>query len=128
MLAFTRRLFEMVTHSSFSDLSDQFISYKRGNICAAPMFLMLMTEVLRSPMSPAALVSLATSVPPHVFLQEDVLTAAWDIFGARFPEFERFSSIFSNTGIVKRHGVKPFDWYLERRGLAGTHRGFSRGS
>ena len=79
------------------------------------MFLMLMTEALRSPTPPAALVSLATSVPPHVFLQEDVLTAAWDVFGARFPEFGRFSSIFSNTGIVKRHGVKPFAWYLERR-------------
>jgi alkylresorcinol/alkylpyrone synthase len=67
-------------------------------------------------MPTAALVSLATSVPPHVFLQKDVLAAAWDRFGSRFPEFERFSSIFSNTGIIKRHGVKPFDWYLEPRG------------
>jgi alkylresorcinol/alkylpyrone synthase len=64
----------------------------------------------------AALVSLATSVPPNVFLQKDVLTAAWEVLGPRFPDFERFSSIFSNTGIVKRHGVKPFDWYLEPRG------------
>jgi alkylresorcinol/alkylpyrone synthase len=67
-------------------------------------------------MPKAALVSLATSVPPHVFLQKDVLAAAWNVFGSRFPEFGRFSSIFSNTGIVKRHGVKPFDWYLEPRG------------
>jgi alkylresorcinol/alkylpyrone synthase len=67
-------------------------------------------------MPKAALVSLATSVPPHVFLQRDVLAAAWTEFGPRFPEFERFSSIFSNTGIIKRHGVKPFDWYLEPRG------------
>ncbi|MGO8909021.1 MAG: type III polyketide synthase [Bradyrhizobium sp.] len=64
----------------------------------------------------AALVSLATSVPPHTFLQKDVLAAAWDVFGSRFPDFERFSSIFTNTGIVKRHGVKPFDWYLKPRG------------
>ncbi len=64
----------------------------------------------------AALVSLATSVPPHTFLQKDVLAAAWDVFGSRFPDFERFSSIFTNTGIVKRHGVKPFEWYLEPRG------------
>jgi alkylresorcinol/alkylpyrone synthase len=64
----------------------------------------------------AALVSLATSVPAHVFLQKDVLVAAWDVLGARFPDFERFSSIFSNTGIIKRHGVKPFAWYLEPRG------------
>jgi alkylresorcinol/alkylpyrone synthase len=67
-------------------------------------------------MPKAALVSLATSVPPHVFLQKDVLVAAWDVLGGRFPDFERFASIFSNTGIVKRHGVKPLDWYLEPRG------------
>ena len=67
-------------------------------------------------MHTAALVSLATSVPPHTFLQKDVLSAAWDIFGSRFPDFERFASIFTNTGIVKRHGVKPFEWYLESRG------------
>src|SRR6204780_5011553 len=67
-------------------------------------------------MHTAALVSLATSVPPHTFLQKDVLAAAWDIFGSRFPDFERFSSIFTNTGIIKRHGVKPFEWYLEPRG------------
>src|ERR1700731_1783567 len=63
-----------------------------------------------------ALVSLATSVPPHTFLQKDVLAAAWDVFGSRFPDFERFASIFAKTGIVKRHGVKPFEWYLEPRG------------
>ena len=67
-------------------------------------------------MQTAALLSLATSVPPHTFLQKDVLAAAWDVFGSRFPDFERFSSIFTNTGIVKRHGVMPFEWYLEPRG------------
>jgi alkylresorcinol/alkylpyrone synthase len=67
-------------------------------------------------MPTAALVSLATSVPPYVFLQKDVLTAAWEILGARFPDYDRFASIFANTGIIRRHGVKPFDWYLEPRG------------
>jgi alkylresorcinol/alkylpyrone synthase len=67
-------------------------------------------------MQTAALLSLATTVPPHAFLQKDVLAAAWDFFGSRFPDFERFASIFANTGIVKRHGVKPFEWYLEPRG------------
>jgi alkylresorcinol/alkylpyrone synthase len=67
-------------------------------------------------MHTAALVSLATSIPPHTFLQKDVLEAAWDIFGSRFPDYDRFASIFANTGIVKRHGVKPFEWYLEPRG------------
>jgi alkylresorcinol/alkylpyrone synthase len=36
-----------------------------------------------APTSNAALVSLATSVPPHVFLQKDVLAAAWEVFGPR---------------------------------------------
>src|ERR1700733_1357181 len=67
-------------------------------------------------MHTAALVSLATSVPPHTFLQKDVLEGAWDIFGSRFPDYDRFASIFANTGIVKRYGVKPFDWYLTQRG------------
>jgi alkylresorcinol/alkylpyrone synthase len=64
----------------------------------------------------AALISLATSLPPNVFLQKDVLAAAWEVFGSRLPQFETLSSILSNTGIIKRHGVKPFEWYLERRG------------
>ena len=67
-------------------------------------------------MHTAALISLATAVPPNVFLQKDVLAAAWDVFGPRLPQFETLSSIFANTGIIKRHGVKPFDWYLQPRG------------
>ena len=67
-------------------------------------------------MRTAALISLATAVPPNVFLQKDVLAAAWDVFGPRLPQFETLSSIFANTGIIKRHGVKPFDWYLQPRG------------
>ena len=67
-------------------------------------------------MSNPALLSLATSVPPHRFFQSDILTAARDVFATRFPEFETLASIFANTGIVTRHGVKPFHWYLEPRG------------
>src|ERR1700740_377225 len=79
-------------------------------------------------MDTAALVSLATSVPPHPFLQKDVQAAAWDVLGSRFPDFERFSSIFANTGIVKRHGVKPFDWYLEPRGWPERTKAFLEGA
>jgi alkylresorcinol/alkylpyrone synthase len=79
-------------------------------------------------MHSAALVSLATSVPPHTFLQKDVLAAAWDILGARFPDFDRFASIFANTGIIKRHGVKPFDWYLTPRGWPERTEAFLEGA
>src|SRR5580698_2984615 len=79
-------------------------------------------------MHSAALVSLATSVPPHTYLQKDVLAAAWEVFGSRFPDYERFSSIFANTGIIKRHGVKPFEWYLERRGWPERTKAFLEGA
>src|SRR5665213_3522613 len=79
-------------------------------------------------MPKAAMVSLATAVPPYMFLQKDVLAAAWDVFGTRFPQFETLSSVFSNTGIVKRHGVKPFDWYLERRGWPERTEAFLEGA
>ena len=79
-------------------------------------------------MNSAALVSLATSVPPHTFLQKDVLAAAWDIFGSRFPDYERFASIYTNTGIIKRHGVKPFDWYLTPRGWPERTEAFLEGA
>ena len=79
-------------------------------------------------MPKAALVSLATSLPPHVLLQKDVLAAAWDVFGSRLPQFETLSSIFSNTGIVKRHAVKPFEWYLEPRGWPERTKAFLEGA
>src|SRR6202166_1109112 len=79
-------------------------------------------------MHTTALVSMATSVPPHTFMQKDVLAAAWDVFGSRFPDFERFASIFTNTGIIKRHGVKPFEWYLEPRGWPERTKAFLEGA
>jgi alkylresorcinol/alkylpyrone synthase len=79
-------------------------------------------------MQSAALLSLATSVPPHVFLQKDVLNAAWDVFGSRFPDYDRFASIFANTGIIKRHGVKPFGWYLTQRGWPERTQAFFEGA
>jgi alkylresorcinol/alkylpyrone synthase len=63
-----------------------------------------------------------------VLLQKDVLAAAWDVFGSRLPQFETLSSIFSNTGIIKRHVVKPFEWYLERRGWPERTKAFLEGA
>src|SRR5436305_4436226 len=67
-------------------------------------------------MHSASLLSLSTAVPTHVHLQNDILAAAWEQFGPRFPEFEKLATIFANTGITKRHSVKQFDWYLQRNG------------
>jgi alkylresorcinol/alkylpyrone synthase len=64
----------------------------------------------------AALVALATSVPPHHFHQKQILQAAHGVMAGRYPEFETLSSLFDNTGIRHRYGVMPIEWYLERRG------------
>jgi alkylresorcinol/alkylpyrone synthase len=94
-----------------------------------------MTEITENHAMPAAasmpnaaLLSLATSLPSNVFLQKDVLAAAWDVFGPRMPQFETLSSIFANTGIFKRHGVKPFDWYLQSRGWPERTKAFLEGA
>ena len=64
----------------------------------------------------AALMSLATSVPPHQFQQKQILQAARSILAHRYEQFETFASLFANTGIRHRYGVKPIEWYLEPRG------------
>jgi alkylresorcinol/alkylpyrone synthase len=64
------------------------------------------------PKSPA-LVSLATSVPPYRFTQDDFLAQARDCFGPRFPDFARLAPAFANAGIATRHSCVPLDWYLQ---------------
>lgn len=76
----------------------------------------------------AALVSLATAVPPHLFHQEQILRAARGVLADRYPEFETLSSLFANTGIRRRFGVKPMDWYLERRGWPERTQAFLEGA
>src|SRR6201987_598476 len=76
----------------------------------------------------AALVSLATSVPPHLFHQRQVLEAASKLLADRYPQFETMSSLFANTGIRHRYGVKPIEWYLERRGWPERTQAFLEGA
>jgi len=75
----------------------------------------------------AALVSLATSVPPHQFHQKQILEAAWSVLG-RYEQFETMSSLFANTGIQHRYGVKPIEWYLERRNWPERTQAFLEGA
>lgn len=76
----------------------------------------------------AALVSLATSVPPHQFHQGQILEAASAVMADRYLEFEALSSLFANTGIRHRYGVKPIEWYLERRGWPERTQAFLEGA
>jgi alkylresorcinol/alkylpyrone synthase len=66
--------------------------------------------------SRAHLLSLATALPPHVLWQRDIAAKANAVFGPYFDDFERLSGIFASAGIVKRHGVRPLEWYTEPRG------------
>jgi len=76
----------------------------------------------------AALVSLATSVPPYLFHQGEILKAARAVMAERYPQFETLSSLFANTGIRHRYGVKPMEWYLERRGWPERTQAFLEGA
>ena len=76
----------------------------------------------------AALVSLATSVPPHLFHQGEILKAARGVMADRYPQFETLASLFANTGIRHRYGVKPMEWYLERRGWPERTQAFLEGA
>src|ERR1700758_4412383 len=76
----------------------------------------------------AALVSLATSVPPHQFHQQQILAAPRGVMTDRYPDFEQLSSLFANTGIQHRYGVKPIEWYLEPRGWPERTKAFLEGA
>ena len=64
----------------------------------------------------AALLSVATAVPPHVLPQAEVVERARGLFGGRYAEFERMSAVFTTAGIATRRGVRPMDWYMEPQG------------
>jgi alkylresorcinol/alkylpyrone synthase len=59
------------------------------------------------------LLSVATTVPRHSLMQADAETFAEEVFATRLAEFERLRPIFKNTGIRKRHIVRPMDWYRQ---------------
>ena len=76
----------------------------------------------------AALMSLVTSVPPHQFSQKQILEAARGILSSRYERFETLASLFANTGIRNRYGVKPIEWYLEPRGWPERTNAFLQGA
>ena len=76
----------------------------------------------------AALVSLATSVPPYQLQQKEILQAATGIFAERNEQFENLLSLFANTGIQHRYGVKPIEWYLAPRGWPERTEAFLEGA
>jgi alkylresorcinol/alkylpyrone synthase len=62
----------------------------------------------RPPQLDAAILSVATVVPPHRVSQADIAERA--LFFS--PQFQRLDSLFVNTGIETRHACEEHGWYL----------------
>ena len=61
----------------------------------------------------ARLLSLATAVPKHKILQDDVRASAKAYFGAKTDIFEHLEPVFANAQIDTRYACQPFEWYLQ---------------
>jgi alkylresorcinol/alkylpyrone synthase len=61
---------------------------------------------------PVMLASVATAVPPFILKQRDVAAAARRGFSGRYRDFERVAGVFTNSGILQRHAVRPIDFYF----------------
>jgi alkylresorcinol/alkylpyrone synthase len=70
---------------------------------------------VRSLTHPARLLSVASASPPYEFLQADVGKEARRLFGPKYRDFERLFPVFRNTGIERRQGVMPMEWYFQDR-------------
>ena len=62
------------------------------------------------------LLSLGTAVPPNVIDQREAALACHGAFSSRFGDFDRLAKVFESSGIRRRYGVRPIDWYLETPG------------
>jgi alkylresorcinol/alkylpyrone synthase len=62
------------------------------------------------------LLGLGTAVPEHVMYQADIETMAAKIFSERMVQFLRLLPVYKNTGIAKRHFVRPMEWFFTPRG------------
>ena len=62
------------------------------------------------------LLSLATATPPHVLVQTDAAALAAEVFRGQVFRTPDLLSIFENTGIKTRKGVRPLEWYSQPHG------------
>ncbi len=65
----------------------------------------------------AALLGLATAVPPHRLGQEDVAGLGENLFSGSFKDFERLLPVYGNAAIDTRYSCVPLDWYAEPHGF-----------
>lgn len=89
--------------------NDGFMRYRADEIRAARVEAPRLHDEVR-------LLGLAPAVAPFTLDQDDVVRRARIIFGPRMSDFERLAKLFENTGIARRQGVRPAEWYHEPRG------------
>ncbi|MGV8987190.1 MAG: type III polyketide synthase [Cypionkella sp.] len=78
--------------------------------------------------STVKLLAVATAVPPHVISQRDAATVAHETFSARIDDFERLVKVFESSGILRRHLVRPLDWYLKPLGWSERNAAYLEGA
>lgn len=77
---------------------------------------------------PVKLLSVNTAVPPNLVSQRDAARVAHDNFSTRYENFERLVKVFENSGILRRHLVRPLDWYLKPHGWAERNEAYLDGA
>lgn len=78
--------------------------------------------------SPAALLGIGTTVPPHKLEQREIASIAQGLFAERYPDFERLASVFYSAGIASRHFIMPPEWYMEPRHWPDRTEAYLRGA
>lgn len=74
------------------------------------------------------LVSVGTALPLHIIDQRDAAVASHQAFSSRFGDFERLAKVFDSSGIRRRYGVRPIDWYLRTAGWPDRNAAFVEGA
>jgi alkylresorcinol/alkylpyrone synthase len=73
------------------------------------------TGLVHRPGPEAALVSIATAVPPHALGQDDIAARMRAQF-SQSQVVQRLMPVFESTGIERRHSCVPIEWYYDRHG------------
>jgi alkylresorcinol/alkylpyrone synthase len=76
----------------------------------------------------AALHGLAVALPPHRLHQPEVAARAREVFGDRYPQFERLARSYAAAGIDERRSVVPMDWFERDHGWTDRAEAFVTGA
>lgn len=74
------------------------------------------------------LVAIGTAVPPYPIDQRDAARASHEAFSSRYADFDRLAKVFESSGIRRRYGVRPLDWYFRTPGWPDRNDAFIEGA